>query len=174
MAYRQRGGQYRRNKTYLYTNGLFMSMLIYLLADTCYLFPSGNAQSHRVTLSAAIMFEPLAAYWPMLVVVVSVGVLVTAYFHHGLNRYPGPFLARFTDLWRVVDVSHDHHEQTMIALHRQYGSVVRIGPNTVSISSPDYIPRIYGINKGYVKVGRPGPAVMKKLTKLPRRPFTTP
>lgn len=98
------------------------------------------------------MLEVLYQYWYFVVVSVVVGFILDGYFKHGLNRYPGPFLAKFTNLWRFYDVINDHHEETVIGLHRKHGSVVRIGPNLVSISAQEYVPQIYGINKGFVKV----------------------
>ena len=44
----------------------------------------------------------------------------------------------------------------MIALHEKYGSVVRTGPTTISISDPSYIPKIYGIGQGFHKVSCEG------------------
>ncbi|KAE8336010.1 hypothetical protein BDV24DRAFT_178893 [Aspergillus arachidicola] len=73
------------------------------------------------------------------------------YFHNGLNRYPGPFLAKFTDLWRFLDVWGRQPHETHIALHRKHGDVVRIGPNTLSFSSPAATKVIYGLNKGFTK-----------------------
>ncbi|KIV88039.1 hypothetical protein PV10_08969 [Exophiala mesophila] len=68
------------------------------------------------------------------------------------NTIPGPFLARFTNLYRLLLVSlrspHEHH----LRLHRQFGPVVRLGPNNVSVSgSSKYVTQIYGIGKGFVK-----------------------
>lgn len=78
--------------------------------------------------------------------------LAQQYFHNGLHRYPGPVLAKFTNLWRFLDVRTRHSEVTHIELHRKYGDVVRLGPNTLSFSSPSAIKVIYGLNKGFTKV----------------------
>ncbi|KAB8229879.1 cytochrome P450 [Aspergillus alliaceus] len=75
------------------------------------------------------------------------------YLNNGLNRYPGPVLARFTDLWRFVDVWKRQPHETHIALHRKHGDVVRIGPNTLSFGSPAAAKVIYGLNKGFTKSG---------------------
>ncbi|KAK5724962.1 hypothetical protein LTR17_013347 [Elasticomyces elasticus] len=64
---------------------------------------------------------------------------------------PGPFLAKFTDLYRLIVVWRRDSHDTYLKLHKQYGDLVRIGPNCVSISKPDMISTIYGISKGYVK-----------------------
>ncbi|KAL4937178.1 hypothetical protein BDV06DRAFT_216087 [Aspergillus oleicola] len=77
--------------------------------------------------------------------------LIQQYFYNGLHRYPGPFLAKFTNLWRFLDVRSRRPELTHIALHRKHGDVVRLGPNTLSFASPSAIKVIYGLNKGFTK-----------------------
>lgn len=74
------------------------------------------------------------------------------YFFHPLSRYPGPFLAKFTDYWRFRDVRSRQSHVTRVALHEKHGSLVRVGPNMLSISDPDYIPKIYGPGHGFIKV----------------------
>ncbi|TKA49160.1 hypothetical protein B0A54_01236 [Friedmanniomyces endolithicus] len=68
-----------------------------------------------------------------------------------LKDVPGPFLAKFTNLWRLLVVWRRDSHDTYLRLHKQYGDLLRIGPNCVSISKPDMVSTIYGINKGYVK-----------------------
>ncbi|KAH7195432.1 cytochrome P450 [Fusarium oxysporum] len=84
-----------------------------------------------------------------------VGLLVTKLlvnkYGNGLNGIPGPALASFTDLWRFLDVYRRRPEVTQIALHEKYGTVVRLGPNTVSIADPAAIQTIYAHNSGYTK-----------------------
>ncbi|KAJ0426573.1 hypothetical protein BJY00DRAFT_298131 [Aspergillus carlsbadensis] len=77
--------------------------------------------------------------------------LVQQYFHNGLHRYPGPVMAKFTDLWRFLDVHGRRPDITHNALHKKYGDVVRLGPNTLSFASPSAIKVIYGLNKGFTK-----------------------
>ncbi|KAL3455413.1 hypothetical protein BJX64DRAFT_282096 [Aspergillus heterothallicus] len=66
------------------------------------------------------------------------------YFHNGLWRYPGPVLAKFTDIWRFLDVHRRRPDITHNALHKKYGDIVRLGPNTLSFASPSAIKVIYG------------------------------
>ena len=89
--------------------------------------------------------------WPIALAVVVVGYLLSNYFNHGLNKYPGPALARFTDWWRFFDVLGRRPDITHLKLHRQYGDVVRLGPNTLSFANPRALKTIYGLNKGFVK-----------------------
>ncbi|KAL2830469.1 hypothetical protein BDW59DRAFT_170061 [Aspergillus cavernicola] len=77
--------------------------------------------------------------------------LIQQYFHNGLHSYPGPALAKFTNLWRFLDVRGRRSQLTHMALHREYGDVVRLGPNTLSFASPSAIKVIYGLNKGFIK-----------------------
>jgi len=88
-----------------------------------------------------------------LVIGLAVGTWLTKnYFNHGLNKFPGPFVAGFTDWWRFFDVLGRRHEHTQIALHKKHGDIVRLGPNVLAFADPKAIKEIYGLNKGYVKV----------------------
>lgn len=78
--------------------------------------------------------------------------LASSYYKAGLNRYPGPLLAKFTKLWHWLNVQTGKHYERLLKLHRDYGDVVRIGPNEISIGRPDYVSRIYGVSPGYLKV----------------------
>ncbi|KAI0442804.1 cytochrome P450 [Xylaria telfairii] len=91
--------------------------------------------------------------WHPLGITVFAVLLYTLYqqFFHPLSHYPGPFLARFTDYWRFRDVRGRQCHLTRVALHEKHGPVVRVGPNTLSISDPAYIPKIYGPGQGFLK-----------------------
>lgn len=69
-----------------------------------------------------------------------------------LKDIPGPFFAKFTNLQRVLWVrskrSHAIHQE----LHQRFGSVVRFGPNMVSISDPAAIAQVYPMRPGLPKV----------------------
>jgi len=69
-----------------------------------------------------------------------------------LRDIPGPFLAKFTNLWRLIETWKGHHERTMQDLHHRYGPVVRTGPNIVSLTDPDAIEGIYGVKADLPKV----------------------
>ncbi|KAH8645947.1 cytochrome P450 [Ilyonectria robusta] len=72
-------------------------------------------------------------------------------YGHGINSIPGPTLASFTNLWRFFLVTRRRPELKHIELHQKYGSVIRIGPNVVSVSDPNAVKIIYAINAGFVK-----------------------
>lgn len=73
-------------------------------------------------------------------------------YGNGLNRIPGPWLAGFTDLFRLCIVWGRRPELWHITLHEKHGKLVRLGPNTVSIADSEAIKTVYGLNSGYVKV----------------------
>ncbi|KAK4038216.1 hypothetical protein C8A01DRAFT_17663 [Parachaetomium inaequale] len=93
----------------------------------------------------------LSRHWLPIALAAVLAWLLRNRYHNGLNKYPGPFLASLTDWWRFFDVYGRRPERSHIALHRKYGPVVRLGPNTLSFSDPDSLKTIYGLNKGFVK-----------------------
>ena len=73
--------------------------------------------------------------------------LVTSYFNKGLNRFPGPVIAKFSQVWMLQDTWRGQHHQTIIQLHKKYGKIVRLGPNIVSLADPANLKVIYGFAK---------------------------
>src|SRR5271155_184002 len=59
---------------------------------------------------------------------VFIGAIYRRYFH-SLSKYPGPFLASITRWWMVSEIFSGKHEQHIRALHKKYGTIVRISPN---------------------------------------------
>ncbi|KAJ5424678.1 Cytochrome P450 E-class group I [Penicillium cf. griseofulvum] len=70
----------------------------------------------------------------------------------GLENIPGPTIAKYSSLWKLYNVWKGNHHQTALDLHCKHGSLVRIGPNHISVGDPSAIPIIYGLNKGFTKV----------------------
>ena len=97
------------------------------------------------------MFSALVLISLVLVPGLVVIQLVSNYFTPGLGTIPGPFLARFTDLWRFIDACLGHREQTILRLHKQYGPVVRIGPNCVTVADPEALDLILGLKSNLDK-----------------------
>ncbi|EXJ89042.1 hypothetical protein A1O3_02106 [Capronia epimyces CBS 606.96] len=95
----------------------------------------------------------IAQHWPIALAVLVASLLLRNYFYHGLNQYPGPVLARYTDWWRFFDVCGRRPDITHLRLHRQHGDVVRLGPNVLSFANPKALKTIYGLNKGFTKSG---------------------
>ena len=87
--------------------------------------------------------------------ILSLGItlrLLLNFFTPGLHSIPGPFWAKFSNLWRLVSTARGHHEITLQKLHRLHGNVVRVGPNALSIADPEAIKSIYGFKTDFVKV----------------------
>ncbi|KAH7257841.1 cytochrome P450 [Fusarium tricinctum] len=97
------------------------------------------------------LLSALVQHWALALTTIIVTWLVKNRYHHGLNKYPGPFVASLTDWWRFYDVYGQRPEVTLQKLHAKHGDIVRIGPNTLSFSNPAVLKSIYGLSKGYVK-----------------------
>lgn len=69
-----------------------------------------------------------------------------------LRTIPGPFAAKFTRLYLFRQTLMGNAHTFYPDLHRQYGKIVRVAPNKVSISDAETIPAIYGISSKYYKV----------------------
>ncbi|KAF7533928.1 hypothetical protein G7054_g6664 [Neopestalotiopsis clavispora] len=68
-----------------------------------------------------------------------------------LRGIPGPVIAQFTDLWRVVDHWRGTHIETQQRLHEKYGAAVRIGPNVVSLSDDSLLSTVYSTRGNFLK-----------------------
>lgn len=90
----------------------------------------------------------LSTYWPATLLAALLIYLLRNKFYNGLNQYPGPLLAAYTNWWRFFENWLGRStEQTHIALHRKYGDIVRIGPNVLSFADPKAIKVIYGTGR---------------------------
>ena len=90
--------------------------------------------------------------WPAAFLLFFIVYLAKNRYNHGLQKYPGPFLASLTDWWRFFDVLGRRPDITHNRLHRQLGDIVRLGPNALSFASPQALKAIYGPNRGFIKV----------------------
>lgn len=74
----------------------------------------------------------------------------------GLSHIPGPFLARYTDLWAVYNAWKGESANGQIRVFRdlqaRYGNVIRTGPRSVSVLDPAAISVIYGVRSRLDKV----------------------
>lgn len=69
-----------------------------------------------------------------------------------LRSIPGPRIAALTGGWRIVKYFQGSWMQDIIGLHKQYGPVVRIAPDEVSITDQAAIRNVYGFDAKYRKV----------------------
>jgi hypothetical protein len=105
-------------------------------------------------LSVGFFIQALKAYPYHIFLGLALLRLLYNKYGRGVSRIPGPALAAWTGLWRLIDVSKGDAHNTAIALHRKHGKLVRIGPRHVSVSDPAAIQTIYGLKSGFTKVRR--------------------
>jgi hypothetical protein len=82
-------------------------------------------------------------------------LLYTAIYSHtrGLSGIPGPWIARYTNAWRVYHAARGGQGLAFWRKqHEKYGDVIRIGPKTVSVLDAEAIPVIYGLKAKLAKV----------------------
>ncbi|ORY15010.1 cytochrome P450 [Clohesyomyces aquaticus] len=77
---------------------------------------------------------------------------VVSYLRSSLKGLPGPFLAKFSDVWRFWNHYTWKHIETQKKLHEQYGDVVQLGPKTVSLSDPNLLKTIYTTRGTFIKI----------------------
>ncbi|KAB5576281.1 cytochrome protein [Coniochaeta sp. 2T2.1] len=74
-----------------------------------------------------------------------------SYLSNPLRKYPGPFLAKWTNLWRLYHISQGNFHVVLERLHRRYGPVVRIGPNVLDLDSPEVIKTVFNTKGDWKK-----------------------
>ncbi|KAF4228494.1 hypothetical protein CNMCM8980_001760 [Aspergillus fumigatiaffinis] len=68
-----------------------------------------------------------------------------------LRTVPGPLWAKITNLQRLWWVLTGRAHEIHTSMHEKYGPLVRIGPNVVSVSDPEYISVVYPAREGFPK-----------------------
>lgn len=69
-----------------------------------------------------------------------------------LSYVSGPRLASISDIPRLLWARSGKAHETHIRLHEEYGSLVRLGPNSISVGDAREISKIYGIRSSFGKV----------------------
>lgn len=116
---------------------------------------SYNLESHLQCFLSAVPRSSTSA-----ILFVASGILAVVLSHllynllqPGLVGIPGPFVAKFTDLWRLYKVWQWRFKEDLPSLHEAYNSsLIRIGPRMVSCSDPRAVELIYGFHTGFKKV----------------------
>ncbi|KAG6889134.1 hypothetical protein C0995_003494 [Termitomyces sp. Mi166 len=70
---------------------------------------------------------------------------------HNARALPGPWLARFSDIWLGLVAKSGHRSETIHQLHLKYGPFVRIAPNHISIADPEALQVVYAHGNGALK-----------------------
>ncbi|KAK4210068.1 cytochrome P450 [Rhypophila decipiens] len=88
----------------------------------------------------------LVGWRELLVLVVTVACVKIIYnvFLHPLAKFPGPFSARASLLWRFWHTMRGRSHRVIQASHEKYGPVFRISPNELSFASTASWKAIYG------------------------------
>ena len=73
-------------------------------------------------------------------------VIVVTYrlYFHPLSKYPGPWLAKITDLYPLYHAWNSDRHLTFWRCHEKYGDIFRYGPNTLSVNTNTGLKTIYG------------------------------
>lgn len=69
--------------------------------------------------------------------------------HHPLHRFPGPFLASWSNILHSYWFLSGRQPYHLLQLHEKYGPVVRTAPNELSFSSVNSWKDIYGFRQGH-------------------------
>ena len=73
------------------------------------------------------------------------------FFLSPFAHVPGPKLAAMSSWWiRWVDFS-GHRAATIDSLHREYGKIVRVGPNELTFTGFEAMQKIYGAGSAFSK-----------------------
>ncbi len=86
-----------------------------------------------------------------LIVLAIVASLIHGHYFHALRKFPGPFWAAHTNLWRIYHLWTRRMPDTLLQLHQKYGPVVQIGPNDLSFQNVEAINQIYKSGRKFVK-----------------------
>lgn len=87
-------------------------------------------------------------------VILPAAILVRALYNkyaYPVRKYPGPWLASYTRLWKVISTASGDTQHEHIKLHQKYGPIVRIAPNEVSLASPEAARTLLSAGKRFYK-----------------------
>jgi len=65
----------------------------------------------------------LLIFLPLLILFCLPLYYIVPAFLSPLRHVPGPFWARFTRLWKLIEIYGGHFEKTNVELHRKYGEL---------------------------------------------------
>lgn len=143
------------NCSTFFSTGPFQARFLISFSSLCPIFLAQYLPilvSHVRTRSR-MAFASLIVGFGVVGLIAVVSQYVFAYLQSPLKKIPGPWLAKFSDLWRLINAYEKKHITTQQALHDKYGDYVQLGPNVVSISDPQAVKTIYSTRGTFVKVG---------------------
>ncbi|KAA6415515.1 MAG: cytochrome P450 [Lasallia pustulata] len=71
-------------------------------------------------------------------------LLVYRTVFHPLNKFPGPFGFRVSNLWFSLQLGNGDGHKKLLKLHEKYGDFLRTGSSDLSIANPNAIAVVYG------------------------------
>jgi hypothetical protein len=99
-----------------------------------------------------------STYWLPLIVVAVVARLAYNRYHYGVSDIPGPFFASVSHAWLFVHYLRRRGVEEY-DLHKKYRSpLLRLGPDTISVSDAEAVRIIYGWKPVFAKVMHDGPS----------------
>jgi hypothetical protein len=75
-------------------------------------------------------------------------------YFHPLSAYPGPLLWRAFGFPRTYSGARGRLPYDVLAIHKKYGTIVRIAPNDLAFAEPQAWQDIYGLQPGRVQNGK--------------------
>ncbi|KAI0126220.1 cytochrome P450 [Xylariales sp. AK1849] len=119
--------------------GTFSTLAIVILYSSMYYYslPLWESIRHLVISVATFALSTVGSV-----------LLYRGHFHR-LGSFPGPYLARLSSFYAVIKATkHDKYHLHLLALHQQYGDVVRVGPRQLSVTRADCLQQIHALKKG--------------------------
>lgn len=123
----------------------YLQVFVGAIASGCVVLRYQQGQPWRASLTITLQLAAtyLAGIYSSLI--------IYRLFLHPLRHFPGPFGARLSGFWIPTQIQkHDFHRK-LLAFHRQYGPIVRIGPSSLSIIHPSGVQTIHGPNTRCIK-----------------------
>ncbi|KAJ7728145.1 cytochrome P450 monooxygenase [Mycena maculata] len=93
----------------------------------------------------------LAALVGLIAAVVCIHVAIFIIDPFGIRKYPGPVLAKFSDIWLGWVSQQGHRSEVIHLMHKKYGPFLRISPSEVSIADRHALGIIYAHGSGALK-----------------------
>ncbi|KAF1851628.1 cytochrome P450 oxidoreductase [Cucurbitaria berberidis CBS 394.84] len=101
------------------------------------------------------LFNPLLdlfkQYWVAIIGLATLLYLLSNRYQKGLQKIPGPWIRSVSSIPRILSVYKSFSHEDDLRLHKKYGKIVRIAPNSLSISDPHEINTLYGISTKFYK-----------------------
>ena len=97
-------------------------------------------------MAVAVLLNPLTYFGLALLY-----YIVPFFQRSALRHVPGPWLARFSNWWLLIQCRLAKRFTSVDAAHKKYGPLVRIQPDHVSVADDYAINAIYGHGNGFLK-----------------------